>query len=64
MLVYLLSEPGFCYIYAQDSKKDLKRQLLQVRAGLLDEKVVKPSKMHSDEAIAERCLIMHTVIVI
>jgi|Transcript_67101 hypothetical protein len=35
-------------------KKDLKRQLLKVRAGLLDEIVVKPSKMHSDEAIAER----------
>lgn len=38
----------------KDTKKDLKRQLLQVRAGLLDEKVIKPSKMHSDEAIAER----------
>jgi len=38
----------------KDLKKDLKRQLLQVRAGLLDEKIQKPSKMHSDEAIAER----------
>lgn len=38
----------------KDQKKDLKGQLLQVRAGLLDEKVVKPSQMHSDEAIAER----------
>lgn len=33
---------------------DLKRQLLQVRAGLMDEKVLKPSKFHTDEAIAER----------
>lgn len=41
----------------KDVKKagqDLKRDLLQVRAGLYDEKVSKPSKMHSDEAIAER----------
>lgn len=38
----------------KEPKKDLKRQLLKVRAGLLDEYVAKPSKMHSDEAIAER----------
>jgi len=38
----------------KDLKKDVKRQLLQVRAGLMDEKVIKPGKMHSDEAIAER----------
>lgn len=38
----------------QKAGQDLKRQLLQVRAGLYDEKVQKPSKMHSDEAIAER----------
>lgn len=34
--------------------KDLKRQLLKVRAGLCDEYVLKPSKIHSDEEIAER----------
>lgn len=38
----------------KDVKKDLKRQLLKVRAGLMDEYVTKPSKMHSDEVIAER----------
>merc|ERR1719316_1793994 len=38
----------------KDTKKDLKRQLLQVRAGLMDEKIAKPSKMHTDEKIAER----------
>jgi len=38
----------------KDLKKDVKRQLLQVRAGLMDEKVNKPSKEHSDEKIAER----------
>jgi len=38
----------------KDTKKDLKRQLLQVRAGLKDEKIQKPCKMHSDENIAER----------
>mmetsp|Transcript_61547 Transcript_61547/g.133207 ORF Transcript_61547/g.133207 Transcript_61547/m.133207 type:complete len:341 (+) Transcript_61547:64-1086(+) len=38
----------------KDVYKDLKRQLLKVRAGLMDEKVMKPSKMHSEEAIAER----------
>jgi hypothetical protein len=38
----------------QKAGQDLKRTLLQVRAGLYDEKVQKPSKMHSDEAIAER----------
>mmetsp|Transcript_104117 Transcript_104117/g.290007 ORF Transcript_104117/g.290007 Transcript_104117/m.290007 type:complete len:335 (+) Transcript_104117:81-1085(+) len=34
-------------------KPDLKRQLLKVRAGLMDEKVHKPSKHHTDEKIAE-----------
>merc|ERR1719201_2078085 len=38
----------------KETKKDLKRQLLKVRAGLLDEIVTKPWKNHSDEAIAER----------
>lgn len=38
----------------KDVKKDLKRQLLKVRAGLMDEYVTQPSKMHSDEAIADR----------
>jgi len=38
----------------KDLKKDVKRQLLQVRAGLMDEKVNKPSKEHSDEKIADR----------
>eukprot|EP00440_Ansanella_granifera_P034831 gb/GFBE01037785.1/.p1 GENE.gb/GFBE01037785.1/~~gb/GFBE01037785.1/.p1 ORF type:complete len:356 (+),score=95.09 gb/GFBE01037785.1/:1-1068(+) len=38
----------------RDVHKDLKRQLLEVRAGLKDEKVIKPSKFHTDEAIAER----------
>merc|ERR1719436_2109763 len=33
----------------KDPQHDLKRQLLKVRAGLLDEKVVRPSKFHSDE---------------
>eukprot|EP00928_Gymnodinium_smaydae_P039825 TRINITY_DN27125_c0_g1_i1.p1 TRINITY_DN27125_c0_g1~~TRINITY_DN27125_c0_g1_i1.p1 ORF type:complete len:261 (-),score=42.26 TRINITY_DN27125_c0_g1_i1:614-1396(-) len=32
---------------------DLKRQLLKVRAGLFDETVVKPSRGHSDESIAD-----------
>jgi len=31
--------------------KDLKRQLLKVRAGLMDEYTVKPSKFHTDEDI-------------
>lgn len=34
--------------------KDLKRQLLKVRAGLMDEKVLKPSKSHSPAALAEQ----------
>mmetsp|Transcript_140932 Transcript_140932/g.248846 ORF Transcript_140932/g.248846 Transcript_140932/m.248846 type:complete len:359 (-) Transcript_140932:82-1158(-) len=38
----------------KDVRKDLKRQLLKVRAGLMDEHVSQPSKMHTDEAIAER----------
>jgi len=38
----------------KDVHKDLKRNLLKVRAGLMDERVIKPSKFHTDEAIAER----------
>jgi len=38
----------------KDPKKDLKLQLLQVRAGLCDERIQKPSKQHTDEKIAER----------
>jgi len=38
----------------KDVTKDLKRQLLKVRAGLMDEYVLKPSKNHSDEKIAEQ----------
>jgi len=41
----------------KDTKKnrdDTKRHLLKVRAGLLDEKIQKPSAMHTDEKIAER----------
>eukprot|EP00933_Yihiella_yeosuensis_P055262 TRINITY_DN539_c1_g2_i1.p1 TRINITY_DN539_c1_g2~~TRINITY_DN539_c1_g2_i1.p1 ORF type:complete len:350 (+),score=77.23 TRINITY_DN539_c1_g2_i1:116-1165(+) len=38
----------------KDVHQDLKRQLLKVRAGLMDEKVQKPSKFHTDEQIAER----------
>jgi len=34
--------------------RDLKRQLLKVRAGLMDEYFIKPSKFHSDEAILEK----------
>mmetsp|Transcript_71047 Transcript_71047/g.148606 ORF Transcript_71047/g.148606 Transcript_71047/m.148606 type:complete len:339 (+) Transcript_71047:243-1259(+) len=36
------------------ASRDLKRQLLKVRAGLMDERVAKPSKFHTDDAIAER----------
>jgi hypothetical protein len=38
----------------KDVTKDLKRQLLEVRAGLRDERVMKPSKAHTDDKIAER----------
>ncbi|CAE7687995.1 unnamed protein product [Symbiodinium sp. CCMP2456] len=38
----------------KDVHKDLKRHLLQVRAGLHDEKILKPCKAHTDEAIVER----------
>jgi len=38
----------------KDNTTDLKRQLLKVRAGLMDEKVQKPSRFHTDEQIAER----------
>lgn len=37
----------------KDVTTDLKRQLLKVRAGLMDEYVVKPSKFHTDEKIEE-----------
>merc|ERR1719335_325134 len=40
--------------WQKDKKPELKRELLKVRAGLMDETIQKPSKMHSDEAIAER----------
>lgn len=33
--------------------KDLKRQLLKVRAGLMDEKTSKPSKMHAEEHVED-----------
>lgn len=33
--------------------KDLKRQLLKVRAGLMDEKTLQPSKMHAEEHIED-----------
>jgi len=36
------------------SSNDLKGRLLKVRAGLMDERVAKPSRFHTDEAIAER----------
>mmetsp|Transcript_68421 Transcript_68421/g.164258 ORF Transcript_68421/g.164258 Transcript_68421/m.164258 type:complete len:347 (+) Transcript_68421:116-1156(+) len=36
------------------SKKDLKRQLLNVRAGLMDQKDLVPSKQHHPDAILER----------
>lgn len=38
----------------KDTNKDIKRQLLKVRAGLMDERTSKPSKHHTEEAIAER----------
>lgn len=38
----------------KDVSTDLKRQLLKVRAGLMDEYVQKPSKMHSEAAIRDR----------
>jgi len=37
----------------KDPSIDLKRQLLKVRAGLMDEKCLKQPKMHSDETIME-----------
>lgn len=37
----------------KDVSKDLKRQLLKVRAGLMDEVVQKPSKAHHDEKVME-----------
>ncbi|CAJ1410088.1 unnamed protein product [Effrenium voratum] len=43
-------EPG----RTRPEREDLKRHLLEVRAGLHDEKVLKPCKAHSDEAIVER----------
>eukprot|EP00429_Kryptoperidinium_foliaceum_P021463 CAMPEP_0176128244 /NCGR_PEP_ID=MMETSP0120_2-20121206/64796_1 /TAXON_ID=160619 /ORGANISM="Kryptoperidinium foliaceum, Strain CCMP 1326" /LENGTH=336 /DNA_ID=CAMNT_0017463325 /DNA_START=30 /DNA_END=1037 /DNA_ORIENTATION=- len=41
-------------VSAKESTVDLKRQLLKVRAGLMDEKVQKESKFHTDERIAEQ----------
>lgn len=38
----------------KDGSKDLKRQLLDIRAGLRDERTLKPSQAHNDEAIADR----------
>lgn len=38
----------------KDVSKDLKRQLLKVRAGLMDEYVQKPSKFHAEDAIRDR----------
>jgi len=38
----------------KDAHPSLKCHLLKVRAGLLDEKIIKPSKQHTDEEIAER----------
>jgi len=38
----------------KDSNPHLKAKLLQVRAGLLDEKILHPCKMHTDEAIEEK----------
>jgi hypothetical protein len=37
----------------KDGTKDLKRQLLKVRAGLMDEKTSKPSKAHTQENIED-----------
>jgi len=41
-------------------RKDLKRHLLEIRAGIHDEKILKPCKAHTDEQIIERykCLVM------
>jgi len=41
-------------IQKHSSACDLKGRLLKVRAGLMDERVIKPSKFHTDEAIAEK----------
>mmetsp|Transcript_118850 Transcript_118850/g.361566 ORF Transcript_118850/g.361566 Transcript_118850/m.361566 type:complete len:351 (-) Transcript_118850:14-1066(-) len=38
----------------KEARSDLKRQLLKVRAGLMDESSLKPSKAHTDEKIAEQ----------
>merc|ERR1719329_346112 len=38
----------------KDGSKDLKRRLLDIRAGLRDERTLKPSQAHNDEAIADR----------
>lgn len=40
-------------------RKDLKRHLLEIRAGIHDEKILKPCKAHTDEQIIERykCLV-------
>ncbi|CAK9068315.1 Probable cold shock protein A [Durusdinium trenchii] len=38
----------------KDVHKDLKRHLLEIRAGIHDEKIMKPCKAHTDEQITER----------
>merc|ERR1711920_984519 len=38
----------------KDTNHDLKRQLLKVRAGLMDEYSQKPAKMHSEERVEEQ----------
>jgi len=38
----------------KDMNKDLKRQLLKVRAGLMDEVSIKPSRAHTEEKILEQ----------
>ena len=42
------------FVVGRACGQDLKRHLLQVRAGLHDEKILKPCKAHTDEAIVER----------
>eukprot|EP00438_Fugacium_kawagutii_P031821 Skav208564 [mRNA] locus=scaffold177:35717:39900:+ [translate_table: standard] len=39
---------------AAENGLDLKRHLLEIRAGIHDEKILKPCKAHSDEQIIER----------
>lgn len=44
--------PGF-KIDVKSDKGDLRRQLLKVRAGMMSEKTLTPSRMHCDERVAE-----------